>query len=350
MGARSAAATLKYLIKDTFRQARASGVSWMMLAITAICVLLCLSVTVSGDISLKSQGEPVLFRPQPSPDWAPSRSAAATGALPAVTFDPELSRSEGIDTVSGAVTLGFGAVSFPVVREREDAVCFLELLLAGGIAGSLGLLMMLVWTAGFVPSFLQPSAASVLLSKPIARWQLLLGKYVGVLIFVAFQLALFVGLTWLALGVRTHVWDMTYWWCLPLLWVQFAIFYSFSVLAAVVTRSTVSSAFGSLLFWLLAWATNYGCALVRGSTESAYLTSATRWLAEAAYWVFPKPIDAGLILFNALGAHHHFEKPMLFQMLESGHTVSPQLSIVSSLLLAGVLLVVAAVELDATDY
>ena len=62
-----------------------------------------------------------------------------------------------------------------------------ELILAGGIAGTFGLLLTLVWTAGFVPTFLDPSAASVLLAKPSPRWQLLLGKYFGVLAFVGFQ-------------------------------------------------------------------------------------------------------------------------------------------------------------------
>ena len=88
----------------------------------------------------------------------------------------------------------------------------------------------------------------------------------GVLVFVGCQLALFVGLTWLALGARTGIWRPTYLWCLPLIWLQFAIFYSFSILAAVMTRSAVACAFGSLLFWLLAWATNCGCAL-RGRDE-----------------------------------------------------------------------------------
>jgi len=64
---------------------------------------------------------------------------------------------------------------------------------------------------------------------------------------------LFVVLTWFALGLRTNVWDMTYWWCIPLLLLQFAVLYSFSVLLAVTTRSTVACVFGSLLFWLLAW-------------------------------------------------------------------------------------------------
>ena len=103
-----------------------------------------------------------------------------------------------------------------------------------------------------------------------------------------------------------------------MLLVQFAIFYSFSVLLAVVTRSTVACVFGSVLFWLLAWGINYGSVMARGLPETQYLPAVTLALAEVAYWIFPKPIDAGLILFNALDAHHHFEKPVVFKLLESG--------------------------------
>jgi len=350
MTARSNFVAFKQLTRDTFRQACASGICWMMLAITAICVVLCLSVNVWGDVALDSKDEPVLFLPQPSPRTV--ASAAATPPKPGVSLetDSDLARREGIETISGRMTLAFGAVSFPVSRARGDAVSFLELLLAGGFAGTLGLLLALVWTAGFVPTFLEPSAASVLLAKPVARWQLLLGKYFGVLTFVGFQVVLFVVLTWLALGLRTNVWNMTYWWCIPLLLLQFAIFYSFSVLLAVITRSTVACVFGSVLFWLLAWGINYGGVMARGVLEPQYMPACTIALAEAAYWVFPKPIDAGLILFNALDAEHHFEKPVIFKLLESGQAFSPHLSILSSLAFTGVLLALSTYEFSATDY
>ena len=248
------------------------------------------------------------------------------------------------------MTLAFGAVCIPLARERIDAVRFLELLLAGGVAGTLGLLLALVWTAGFVPTFLEPSAASVLLAKPVARWQLLIGKYLGVLTFLGFQIVLFIVLTWFALGVRTQVWDMTYWWCIPLLVLQFAIFYSFSVLTRRGTRSTVACVFGSLLYWLLAWGINYGSVMARGLEEPQFLSSSTIALSRAAYWISPKPIDAGLILFNALNAHQHFEKPAVFKLLESGQAFSPTLSILSSLVITGVLLALSAYEFQETDY
>ncbi|MGB0067706.1 MAG: transcriptional regulator, partial [Isosphaeraceae bacterium] len=178
----------------------------------------------------------------------------------------------------------------------------------------------------------------------------LLGKYFGVLAFVGFQLVIFVALTWLALGVRTKVWDVTYWWSVPLLLIQFAIFYSFSVLLAVVTRSTVACVFGCILFWLLAWGINYGSIMARQMPQSQYLPSSTVALAQVSYWITPKPIDAGLILFNALNAKEHFEKPSVFKLVESGQEFSPQLSILSSLVMTGALLALSTHEFRTADY
>jgi hypothetical protein len=326
MNAGSPFALVKQLIRDTFRQAWASGIAWMMLAGTAVCVLLCLSVSISGDVALQGGDEPGFFLPQPTPGVvAPSVVAVLASTTPLdslvlttaaskkvwLSFESNAARArrEGVETISGRMSLAFGAISVPLGRERAEAVRFLELCLAGGVAGTLGLLLALVWTAGFVPTFLEPGSASVLLAKPVARWQLLLGKYVGVLTFLAVQAVVFVFLTWLALGLRTRVWDITYWWCIPLLLLQFAIYYSFSVLLAVMTRSTAACVVGSLLFWLLGWMINYGAVMARGTPESQALPSSTRALIEAGYWISPKPIDSGLILFNALGAHRDFDKP-----------------------------------------
>ncbi len=350
MGVRCNLGHLKQLILDTFRQAVASGICWMMLLVTAICVAFCLSVSVSGDVSLKGEGEPVFFLPQPlATDGAPSSGGEQAGRL-LPQNDPALARREGVETISGRMTLAFGAVSIPVSRQRSDAVHFLELILASGIAGTFGLLLTLVWTAGFLPSFLEPNAASVLLSKPIPRSHLLLGKYFGVLVFVGFHLIIFVTLTWLALGVRTNVWDLAYWWTVPLLLIQFAIFYSFSVLLAVVTRSTVACVFGCILFWLLAWAVNYGGVMARQMPQSRYLPASTVALAQASYWITPKPIDASLILFNALNAKEHFEKPSLFKFVESSPDFSPPGSILSSLLVTVALLGLATHEFRSADY
>jgi hypothetical protein len=118
----------------------------------------------------------------------------------------------------------------------------------------------------------------------------------------------------------------------------------------VIFRSTVACVFGSVLFWLLSWGINYGAATARGTLESRHLATCTIPLAETAYWVFPKPIDAELFLFNALGRQHDFEKPMAFPLIESSAEFSPTRSIVSVVVLTGVLLALATREFHATDY
>jgi ABC-type transport system involved in multi-copper enzyme maturation permease subunit len=350
MDVRQSLAFLRHLVQDTFRQAIASGIFWIMLAVTAICVVFCLSVEIKGDVSLHDDNETVYFLPQTSSSLDPPSVSNKQKEELALKTTPEQARREGIETVSGTVTLGFGAVSFPLSRERKDAVHFLELILAGGIAGAFGLLMALVWTAGFVPTFLDPSAASVLLAKPVSRRQLLLGKYLGVLAFVGFELVVFVVLTWLALSLRTKVWDMRYWWCIPLLLIQFAVFYSFSVLLAVLTRSTAACVFGSILFWLLGWGINYGSMMASATTEHRYLPASTVALTEASYWISPKPIDAGLILYNTMNAKEHLEKPEVFKLVEANPRFSPTLSIVTSLLLTCTILALSIHEFQAVDY
>src|SRR5262249_33632508 len=140
---------------------------------------------------------------------------------------------------------------------------------AGGVADTLGILLALIFTASFVPAFLEPSSAAVLLAKPVPRWALLGGKFVGVLSFVAFQAVVFVGGTWLGLGIATGYWDSSYLFCIPLLLVHFAVFFSFSVFLAVTTRSTIASALGSIAFWLVCFGINIGRHFVVCSTQLA---------------------------------------------------------------------------------
>ena len=85
-----------------------------------------------------------------------------------------------------------------------------------------------------------------------------MGKYIGVLAFVLAQASYFVVGTWLALALRTGIWDANYLLSVPLLLLHFAIFFSFSLLLAVCTRSTVVSVFGSIAFWGICWAINFG--------------------------------------------------------------------------------------------
>ena len=316
----------RWLIRDTFRQSMANYVFWVMLAASAVVIFFCLSVSIENGGPLRHPddvgydiGHPKLERP----------------VLPA----------------KGHITLAFGAWSIELPREGPGAVRLILMLLAEWVAGAGGILLALVWTAGFIPEFLQPANATVLLSKPVPRWVLLTGKYLGVLAFAGFQVTVFIVGTWLAFGLRTGVWEDRYLLGIPLLLLQFAAVYSFSVLLAVWTRSTLACVFGSVAFWFLSWGMNYGrhCFLALQSVMPP-VHSIFRGLIEAGYWILPKPVDLGMMLDNALGAGDSFFSVAELQKVQKMGEFDWQLSLATSLLFAVVMIVVAARQLAATDY
>ncbi len=245
--------TIRWLIRDTFRQSLAYGIFWILLAVSVVTIGVCLSVRIEGAHALAAAGDKPDFLPQSDPD----------------AHDAAKLKQSGVAVVGGELTMAFGAIRIPLGRDDRHAVHFVQLLLAGGVADTLGLLLTLIWTAGFLPGFLDGRSVSVLLAKPAPRWLLLVGKYIGVLTFVLFHATLFVGGTWLAIGLRTGIWDAAYLYAIPLLLLHFAVFFSVSLLLAVCTRSTVVCVFGSILFWCIAWGMNYGRNVLEASAAHA---------------------------------------------------------------------------------
>jgi ABC-type transport system involved in multi-copper enzyme maturation permease subunit len=323
---------LRGMIRDTFRQSLASKVFGGLLAITLLATLVCLSIEVHGDV------------PRPGPnDGVPA--FLPRSEVPKLGEDRV--RQDGIRVVSGEVSLGFGLITVPLGRHRDDAVRLIQLLLAGGVADTLGILLAILWTAGFLPSFLEPQSATVMLAKPVPRWLLLLGKYLGVVFFVAIQATLFIALTWTALGLRTGVWNVHYWLAVPLLTLNFAILYAVSVFLGVATRNTITTLFGTLVVWLIAWTMNF--AYLRTHAVPTNPASAPPAIA-AAYWVLPKPVNLGALFYEGLQAEGLTLKVPELEAAQTRGVASAEWSIITSMLFAMVMLAAAAYEFHHTDY
>ena len=247
------------------------------------------------------------------------------------------------------MSLGFGLFTFDVGKSRQDSVRLIQVWLAGVAADTAGVLLALLWTAGFLPTFLEPQQVTVLLAKPAPRWGILLGKYMGVVLFVGLQAVLFVGVTWLGLGVGTGVWDARYWLAVPLLVGTFAVFYAFSAFLAVATRSTVVCVFGTLLFWLACWGMNFTHHRL-AAYDGPGATAATRYLVEAGYWVLPKPLDASGVFFDAIQAADFTAAVPELAAAKAGNRWHPEMAALTSLVFAAVILGLAAYEFRHLDY
>ncbi len=323
----------RWFVRDTFRQANAARLSWLMLVFSGIFILICLSVGVRGEAPLERNGERADFLPAGDPLAAAVKSS-----------------NTGVVVVGGELTVFFGLIRVPLGRDAAESVHFLELLLAGFVADTLGIFLALIWTGGFFSSFLDPCSASVLLVKPVPRGLILVGKYVGVLAFVAAQVVIFVLGTWLALGLKTGCWRFEYLLCIPIFIVHFASFFAVSSFLAVRARSSIVCVLGSLAFWLICWGVNLSRHSVRVASEADAPSASVRVLAEAGYWMLPKPSDLSIVLFDALDAGRSFHRADVFRSLDRLSAFHPTLSLATSLLFALVALCASARHFAVQDY
>lgn len=322
---------LRWLVRDTFLQARESGLLWLLLGVNGLVILLCLSVGVAGEGVLHdTEGLEIVPRGDPSENKARDQR-------------------HGVAVPGGEMTLAFGAFRFPLDRDLGTAVRFLQLLLAWGFADTLGILLTLIWTAGFMPRFLSRHTAPLVLAKPVSPALYVFGKFLGGVAFVALNAIVFFVGTWLALGMRTEVWDLGYFLCIPLLLLHVAIFYSVSIFLAVLTRSTVACVIGTLAFWFLCWGMNYGHHML-ASSPTGPSSGALMLMSDVCYWIFPKPVDLGMLLFDNLGAASYFNKLPELKTVEQSSSYLPGLSVLTSALFAVFTLWLAAHEMAKRDY
>jgi ABC-type transport system involved in multi-copper enzyme maturation permease subunit len=328
MDAPSVLYALRWLVHDTFRQTLSSRVFWIILSFTLFCVVFCLGVSVEGGALLDEK-----------------ELITQKGVLIGEAKEPP-----------GRVSLLFGVFSYTFTRQAAVEVQFLQSILASWIAGMVGILMALVWTAGFVPESLHPSAASVLLAKPVPRWLFLAGKYLGVVCFIALHATIYFVGTWFALGVRTDVWHVNYLMGIPLMVFHFAVIFSCSVMLAVLFRSTMACVVGGVLFWIVCYGINYGrhyTVVFADLNEGAALPDFTVFLSELGYWLLPKPADFTIMLEQSLNlgsAKATLAQQQPFALVLDKNLFHPILAIFTSCLFPAFALWASAAQLAKTDY
>jgi ABC-type transport system involved in multi-copper enzyme maturation permease subunit len=169
-------------------------------------------------------------------------------AEPAYDFDVTTAGGSAVRGWPHKVGLFFGAWTLPVPFNLGETLFWIQDRLVNGIGAALALLISIVLTAFYIPNLLRKGSIDLLISKPLGRSQLLVYKYVGGLTFIFILTAFTVGGVWLALAARSGVWDPSFLIVIPVLTFTFAILYSVSTLAAVLTRSAIVSILVSVAF------------------------------------------------------------------------------------------------------
>ncbi len=151
-----------------------------------------------------------------------------------------------------------------------------------------GTLLAIFASAGLVPILLEPGRIGLLLSKPVSRTMLLIGRYVGNVLIVALNHTYLILSIWLILGGKTGIWDRRFLWAILISVFMFAVLLCVVVLIGVVFESAALSIMASVALMLIS-------SLLAQLDWSIRLLASewSRQLWLALYWMLPKVYDLG---------------------------------------------------------
>jgi ABC-type transport system involved in multi-copper enzyme maturation permease subunit len=112
-----------------------------------------------------------------------------------------------IDIVEGAVA------TVTLFGQSTNSSTDVDRLVRGFYAGiatflyTWGMFLAVFASAGLIPSVLEPGRIELLVSKPVSRTHILLGRFAGNILVVACNVVFLVLSVWTILGIKTGIWS-----------------------------------------------------------------------------------------------------------------------------------------------
>jgi ABC-type transport system involved in multi-copper enzyme maturation permease subunit len=149
------------------------------------------------------------------------------------------------DTLMG---LSQSAISDGSVGEKINAIVLTIII---NPLASLGLLFAIFSSASFVPVLLEKGNIDLFLSKPVSRVQLLIGKYIGVVLYVFINIFILVFGVWLIISIKFGYWDASFLTLSVMITFAFAVLYALILFFGVITKSSILGMMVAYLIFLI---------------------------------------------------------------------------------------------------
>ena len=136
--------------------------------------------------------------------------------------------SIGFDDKGMTALFGLKKFENPVLQQgKPEAAAFYVLLFTDFIVrfwlGWFAIALALLSTVSIFPDFIAEGSIEISLSKRVGRLRLFLLKYLGGLLFVILQMAIFTLIVFLALGFRVEEWNLSVFWAIPVVTFAFSL-------------------------------------------------------------------------------------------------------------------------------
>jgi ABC-2 type transport system permease protein len=143
-------------------------------------------------------------------------------------------------------------------------------------------------SSGLIPSVLEAGRIALLLSKPLSRTTLLLGRYAGNLAVVAINHTYLVLSVWIILGLKTEIWAPRFLLAIPVSIFLFAVLLCVVVLVGVISESAALSVMAPVGLSLIS--------LLLAQHQFVIRLLSSEWSRQLwmfCYWILPKVFDLG---------------------------------------------------------
>ncbi len=192
------------------------------------------------------------------------------------------------------VDLSVGAVSFMQLPQTSRRVYNIHKFV--NVSYSWVSLFLYIWgtflaifaSSGLIPSVLEPGRIALLLSKPLRRTTLLLGRYTGNLLVVTLNHVYLVVGIWLILGYKTSIWEPRFLLAIPISLFMFAVLLCVVVLVGVSSESSALSVMLAVAMMLIS--------VLLAQRDFVIKLLDSEWSRElwtGLYWIVPKVYDLG---------------------------------------------------------
>lgn len=195
-----------------------------------------------------------------------------------------------IDLVEGAMA----AVTLFGHQVNHGRLVDVELMvrkILGAVAAFLftaGLFLSVFAAAGLIPTVFEPGRIELLLSKPLTRTRILLGRYAGTLAVIACNMLYLVLGVWTVLGLKTRVWHVSFLLAAVLAVFAFAVMLTVVLLVAVASNSAVLATMVTYFFLIMS--------PILAQHEKIAPLFRRQWARDVVKWLyylFPKVFDMG---------------------------------------------------------
>ena len=154
-----------------------------------------------------------------------------------------------------------------------------------------GMALSIFASAGLVAAVFEPGRIELLLSKPVSRTQLLLGRYLGNVLVVAANIVYLTAGSWVIFGIKTGMWGAGYLFSSLFTIFVFAVLLAVIVLVGVLWESAavaIMTTFGITIITLIVAQK----ATLERLLDSEWARDVVRFL----YYVLPKISDISVII------------------------------------------------------